>query len=137
MTGFLILLLAISVTMSDIIVKIGLLVIMIISWIVEFILGKKYYESYTGDTNDQVCSICLEDFDKNSPPVFLSICFSQDHPKHFFHEECIERHSEYSDHCPMCRKVFKSDRYFRLGNINRNRYDLNRFNSGIQRFEHL
>ena len=137
MVGFLILLLAFSFTAMDIIIKIGLFMIMLISWVIEIILGKKYYENYMGGINDEVCSICLEDFDKNSVPVFLSICSSQNNPKHFFHEECIERHSEYSDHCPMCRKVFKSDRYFRLGHINTNRYDINRFNSGIQRFEYL
>ena len=116
--------------------QIILVMIMVFTWFSDFFLSKTMYQIYTGDVSGEICSICLEDF-SDEIPVTLPVCAGADGPKHFFHEECISRHSEYFDHCPMCRKVYKSSRYFKLGGINTNRYDMNRFNSGIIRFEYL
>lgn len=102
----------------------------------EFFIGKTNYQIYTGDVSKENCPICLEDF-SNTTPVTLSVCSGRDGPKHFFHEECIAKHSEYFDHCPVCRKMYKHNRYFRLGSINTNRYDINRFNFQLQRLEYL
>ena len=108
---------------------------MIYTWIMDFFIGKMDYQIYTGDVSEELCSICLDDFSKTIP-VTLPVCSGPDGPKHFFHEDCISKHSEYFDHCPVCRKMYKSSRYFRLGGINTNRYDIHRFNDQLRHFDY-
>lgn len=112
-----------------------LIILMIYTWIMEFFIAKMNYQIYTGDVSEELCSICLDDFSKTIP-VVLPVCSGRDGPGHFFHEECISKHSEYFDHCPVCRKMYKASRYFRLGGINTNRYDMNRFNDHLRNFEY-
>ena len=113
-----------------------MIIILIYTWFLEFFLAKTRYQIYTGDVSEEICPICLDDF-STTTPVTLSVCAGRDGPTHFFHEDCIEKHSRYFDHCPLCRKMYKSSRYFKLGGINVDRYDMNRFNSELQRLEYL
>lgn len=95
----------------------------------DFFYPKNYYECYKGDLIEEICPICLEDFNEQTSPVILKNCTKDNNPKHFFHKQCILKHSEYSERCPVCRVIFSR-------NITRtNRFNLNRFEYEIRRLE--
>lgn len=102
----------------------------------DFFEGKTYYKYYNGNFIKKTCPICLEDFKKENLPVFLKECTENNDPKHFFHRECIEKHLDYSNECPVCRKVFKKDSSFKINLIWTNRYDVARFSSGLDRLNY-
>ncbi|KAK4789387.1 hypothetical protein SAY86_020706 [Trapa natans] len=54
---------------------------------------------------DDVCPICLEEYDKENPRL-LTKC------EHHFHLSCILEWMERSDVCPMCDKVLVLDNSF-------------------------
>ena len=46
------------------------------------------------------CAICLSNYNADSSRAVLTTC------GHLFHEECIKRHSDTDNRCPLCRNIF-------------------------------
>ena len=61
---------------------------------------KEEYSKIEIDKYENSCSICLNDYDKDSV-VSTTKC------KHLFHHECIKEWSHYKDSCPVCREKLK------------------------------
>ncbi|XP_071716729.1 E3 ubiquitin-protein ligase RHF1A [Rutidosis leptorrhynchoides] len=55
--------------------------------------------AYNYDDDQDVCSICLDEFDSNHNPPTVSTC------KHEFHLQCILEWSQRSKECPICWQV--------------------------------
>ncbi len=130
---------SVLVFLFQIFTHVSLLIIMAImmgfSFFLEMFLRCRGYSDYHGNVEEERCPICLEDFSEDKP-IVLPVCSGRNGPTHFFHEKCILKHSEHYDHCPICRKMFKSDRFFKLDGVNTNRYDMQRFNDQIRNFEY-
>ena len=53
-------------------------------------------------SNQTMCSICLEDFNKNDDVVLLNC-------NHVFHNTCISEWGHYKDNCPICRNNIEKE----------------------------
>ncbi len=61
---------------------------------------KEDYSKIEIDKFENSCSICLNDYEKDSV-VSTTKC------NHLFHHECIKEWSHYKDSCPVCREKLK------------------------------
>jgi hypothetical protein len=61
---------------------------------------KEEYNKIEGDKFENECSICLNDYEKDSI-VSATKC------NHLFHHDCIKEWSHYKDSCPVCREKLK------------------------------
>ncbi|KAF0897449.1 hypothetical protein E2562_037348 [Oryza meyeriana var. granulata] len=55
-----------------------------------------------GETREQSCAVCLEDFVAGGDKLRMMPC------SHFFHQTCIFKWLYVSLHCPICRFVMPS-----------------------------
>ena len=60
-------------------------------------LIKPKVEPYTKENPEEVCSICLEDFEEAQMVASLQKCH------HLFHEECLLKWLDVRQICPLCR----------------------------------
>ncbi|KAJ4781271.1 RING/U-box superfamily protein [Rhynchospora pubera] len=64
----------------------------------EVINEVKVEDSYSSSEDEEDCPICLEDYTKENPKVFLQC-------NHDYHLSCVLEWMERSEACPVCAKV--------------------------------
>jgi len=73
------------------------------SCIVEDEIGKLHVESFCSDLHEEVCTICLEDYDCGESVCLFPEC------RHVFHRECLVKWVKGNPKCPNCRRHLLSE----------------------------
>ncbi|KRX08774.1 hypothetical protein PPERSA_08085 [Pseudocohnilembus persalinus] len=73
----------------------------------ELYINKQIYKQSYGSEVNNLCSICLEIFEKDNKIIQLPC-----HYKHIFHQKCIKNWWKTLQACPICRSQFKGEYFF-------------------------